>query len=79
MWKQLMQTCINYNAFNAMYVDAKDIHIFFAHNFLDFQQIFNPIKVLESWDLGCLGSVAVMTLACTVRDLGLIPFEALTF
>ena len=27
------------------------LHIF-AHNFLNIQLIFNPQKVLESWDLG---------------------------
>ena len=32
------------------YVERKDIHIF-AHNFLNIQAIFNPKKVLESWDL----------------------------
>ena len=32
------------------YVEKKDIHIF-AHNFLNIQWIFNPKKVLESWDL----------------------------
>ena len=32
------------------YVEKKDIHIF-AHNFLNIQAIFNPKKVLESWDL----------------------------
>ena len=42
---------------NAMYVeDVEDgkgtcTHIF-AHNFLNIQLIFNPQKVLESWDLG---------------------------
>ena len=42
---------------NAMYVeDVEDgkatyTHIF-AHNFLNIQRIFNPQKVLESWDLG---------------------------
>ena len=30
-------------------VEIKDIHIF-AHNFLNIQAIFNPKKVLESWD-----------------------------
>ena len=41
---------------NAMYVkDIKDgkrtyTHIF-AHNFLNIQPIFNPEKVLKSWDL----------------------------
>ena len=41
---------------NAMYVkDVEDgkrtyKHIF-AHNFLNIQPIFNPEKVLESWDL----------------------------
>ena len=40
-----------------MYVeDVKDgkrayTHIF-AHNFLNIEWIFNPKKVLESWDLG---------------------------
>ena len=44
---------------NAMYVeDVKDgkktyTHIF-AHNFLNIQPIFNPEKVLESWDLELL-------------------------
>ena len=40
------------NAFNAIYVDAKDIdsaHIS-AHNFLNIETIFNPKKVLESSD-----------------------------
>ena len=32
------------------YVETRDIHIF-AHNFLNIQPIFNPKKVLESWDL----------------------------
>ena len=32
------------------YVETKDIHIF-VHNFLNIQAIFNPKKVLESWDL----------------------------
>ena len=32
------------------YVEKKDIHIY-AHNFLNIQLIFNPQKVLESWDL----------------------------
>ena len=32
------------------YVETKDIHIF-SHNFLNIQTIFNPKKVLESWDL----------------------------
>ena len=31
-------------------IEIKDIHIF-AHNFLNIQAIFNPKKVLESWDL----------------------------
>ena len=41
---------------NAMYVeDVEDgkrtyTHIY-AHNFLNIQSIFNPKKVLESWDL----------------------------
>ena len=44
---------------NALYVeDVKDgkrthTHIF-AHNFLNIQPIFNPKKVLESWDLGLM-------------------------
>ena len=32
------------------YVEKRDKHIF-AHNFLNIQAIFNPKKVLESWDL----------------------------
>ena len=42
------------NAFNVIYVDTVDtkhIHIP-AHNFLNNQRIFNPQKVLESWDSG---------------------------
>ena len=33
-----------------LYVETRDKHIF-AHNFLNIQPIFNPQKVLESWDL----------------------------
>ena len=33
-----------------LYVETRDKHIF-AHNFLNIQLIFNPQKVLESWDL----------------------------
>ena len=33
-----------------LYVETRDKHIF-AHNFLTIQPIFNPQKVLESWDL----------------------------
>ena len=46
-----------YNALNAMFVETVDTtgkthpHIP-AHNFLNIQQIFNPQKVLESWDSG---------------------------
>ena len=41
---------------NSMYVedveDGKGTHThIFAHNFLNIQPIFNPQKVLESWDL----------------------------
>ena len=32
------------------HVETRDKHIF-AHNFLNIQPIFNPKKVLESWDL----------------------------
>ena len=32
-------------------VSKEHTHIF-AHNFLNIQRIFNPQKVLESWDLG---------------------------
>ena len=32
------------------YVETRGKHIF-AHNFLNIQPIFNPKKVLESWDL----------------------------
>ena len=42
------------NAFNAIYVDTRyktHPHIP-AHNFLNIQWIFNPQKVLESWDWG---------------------------
>ena len=31
-------------------VETRDKHIF-AHNFLNIQPIYNPQKVLESWDL----------------------------
>ena len=47
------------NAFNAIYVntvDTNDIHIC-AHNFLNFQWIFNPRKVLESWDWGLFNHI----------------------
>ena len=47
----------NIDTFNAMSKMSKimlcwnkNIHIF-AHNFLNIQAIFNPKKVLESWDL----------------------------
>ena len=33
-----------------LYVETRDKYIF-AHNFLNIQPIFNPQKVLESWDL----------------------------
>ena len=33
-----------------LYVETRDKHIY-AHNFLNIQPIFNPQKVLESWDL----------------------------
>ena len=45
------------NALNAMFVETVDTtlkthpHIP-AHNFLNIQLIFNPEKVLESWDWG---------------------------
>ena len=44
------------------YVEIKDIHIF-AHNFLNIQAIFNPKKVLESWDFPCMlkGSKVILT------------------
>ena len=45
---------------NAMYVEGVErdskysirAHNVFAHNFLNIQLVFNPKKVLESWDLG---------------------------
>ena len=46
------------NAFNAMYVDTVDTKHIYTHlyispyNFLNIQPIFNPQKVLESWDWG---------------------------
>ena len=42
------------NAFNAIYVDTryKTYPHIPAHNFLNIQRIFNPQKVLESWDSG---------------------------
>ena len=39
------------NAFNTMYidtVDAKYIHIFLPHNFLNIQLIFNPKRFLKA-------------------------------
>ena len=38
-------------------------HNIFAHNFLNIQLIFNPIKVLESWDLG-LSNYAIKCYVC---------------
>ena len=38
------------------YVETKDIHIF-AYNFLNIQPIFNPQKVLESWELDLLNHI----------------------
>ena len=45
------------NALNAMFVETVDTTVkthphIPAHNFLNIQQIFNPQKVLESWDSG---------------------------
>ena len=45
------------NALNAMFVETVDTTIkthphILAHNFLNIQWIFNPQKVLESWDSG---------------------------
>ena len=67
MSKQLMQTCINYNAYNAC------INAFLIFN--KFSIRFKFWKA-ETW---CLGGVAVMALACIVRDLGLITVETQTF
>ena len=46
-----------WNALNAMFVETVDTTVkthphIPAHNFLNVQQIFNPQKVLESWDSG---------------------------
>ena len=41
--------CIECNGLNGMHVE--DVEDVFAHNFLNIQWIFNPEKVLESWDL----------------------------
>ena len=43
------------NALNAMFVETVDTTVkthphILAHNFLNIQWIFNPQKVLESWD-----------------------------
>ena len=38
----------------------------FAHNFLNIQQIFNPEKVLESWDLG-LSNHIIKSYVCQRR------------
>ena len=43
------------------YVETRDKHIF-AHNFLNIQAIFNPKKVLESWDL----DLSNLTIQCHV-------------
>ena len=38
----------------------------FAHNFLNIQLIFNPQKVLESWDLG----LSNHTMLCILKHVG---------
>ena len=66
MWAMLLMSEISdmvFAAFMQMYTDQLFIlfnissltpltykHVF-AHNFLNIQRIFNPKKVLESWDL----------------------------
>ena len=47
-----------------MYVEGSKkfkmvLHIF-VHNFLNIQPIFNPQKVLESWDLGLVNNMLCM-------------------
>ena len=58
-WRCQKKLKIHYKGCNAMYAegvkrDSKytiSDHNMFDHNFLNFQLIFNPQKVLESWDL----------------------------
>ena len=54
-------------------VEIKDIHIL-AHNFLNIQAIFNPKKVLESWDL----DLSNHTIQCYVCRRGRKLFRLLT-
>ena len=50
-WKIMLCAQYRYIQCYVERVKTRDIHIF-AHNFLNIQLIFNPKKVLESWDLG---------------------------
>ena len=48
-----------------LYVETRDKHIF-AHNFLNIQPIFNPQKVLESWDLD-LSNHTIQCYVCMLK------------
>ena len=56
-----------------LYVETGEKHIF-AHNFLNIQLIFNPQKVLESWDL----DLSNHTIQCYVCWRGRKIFRLLT-
>ena len=80
MSKMLKIDQIHYKGCNAMYVeDVKDgkriyTHIF-AHNFLNIQPIFNPEKVLGSWDLE-LFNHTILCMSKHVKDVeGWNPFN----
>ena len=49
LWLLLTQHCIQSNVPHLTHVERA--HNIFTHNFLNIQLIFNPKKVLESWDL----------------------------
>ena len=42
----------------------------FAHNFLNIQWIFNPEKVLKSWDIGLSNRTKILYILKHVRDVG---------
>ena len=61
------------NAFNAMFVKTVDTTVktyphIPAHNFLNIQQIFNPQKVLESWDSGLFSTIPSNTIYVDTVD-----------
>ena len=55
---QVVVFCTKYDRFNAIYVNAVNATIF-VHNFLNIQLIFNPEKVLGSWQFSIISSNAM--------------------